>query len=153
MTMTLQQAEWAESWAEHLSGLHLPYRYYGGYGVGPLDGRELPPTNPPQKVSPLEPSEPGYACSSAVSAVLWRAGVLGHQEALDTEELETYGEPGVGQYVSVRVLDTPAIHHCFLMFTLPGRPVRLWAAQVPGTTVGWFTASPDWVAAFNARHP
>lgn len=48
----------------------------------------------------LDTLQPGYDCSSAVSYVLHAGGVLG-TSALDSTGLESYGQPGPGQYVSI----------------------------------------------------
>ena len=48
----------------------------------------------------LNTLEPAYDCSSSVSYVLHWGGVLG-ANALDSTELESYGEPGPGRYVSM----------------------------------------------------
>lgn len=48
----------------------------------------------------LDTREPAYDCSSAVSYVLHGAGVLG-SSALDSTELEDYGAPGPGRYVTI----------------------------------------------------
>jgi hypothetical protein len=48
----------------------------------------------------LDTLQPAYDCSSAVSYLLHWGGVLG-TSALDSTELETYGEPGPGQYISI----------------------------------------------------
>ncbi len=44
--------------------------------------------------------QPAYDCSSAVSFVLHAGGVFGEQ-AEDSTELESYGEPGPGKWVTV----------------------------------------------------
>ena len=51
--------------------------------------------------TPLSQLEPAYDCSSAVSYVLHAGGVLGREYAEDSTELESYGEPGPGRYVSI----------------------------------------------------
>jgi hypothetical protein len=48
----------------------------------------------------LNTLQPGYDCSSAVSYVLHGGGVFG-EYAEDSTELESYGEPGPGKWVSV----------------------------------------------------
>ena len=48
----------------------------------------------------LDTLQPAYDCSSAVSYVLHWGGVLG-TSALDSTALESYGQPGPGQYVSI----------------------------------------------------
>lgn len=50
--------------------------------------------------TPLSALQPAYDCSSAVSFVLHGGGVFG-EYAEDSTELESYGEPGPGRYVSV----------------------------------------------------
>ncbi|HEV3071840.1 MAG TPA: 3D domain-containing protein [Solirubrobacteraceae bacterium] len=49
---------------------------------------------------PLSEVQPAYDCSSAVSFVLHAGGVFGGS-AQDSGELESYGEPGPGQWVTV----------------------------------------------------
>lgn len=48
----------------------------------------------------LDTLQPAYDCSSAVSYVLHAGGVFG-EYAEDSGELESYGEPGPGRYVSI----------------------------------------------------
>jgi hypothetical protein len=48
----------------------------------------------------LDTVQPAYDCSSAVSYLLHGAGALG-TSALDSTELESYGAPGPGRYVSI----------------------------------------------------
>ena len=48
----------------------------------------------------LNTLEPAYDCSSSVSYVLHWGGVLG-ANGLDSTELESYGEPGPGKYISI----------------------------------------------------
>jgi hypothetical protein len=50
--------------------------------------------------TPLSQLQPAYDCSSAASYVLHAGGVFG-QYAEDSTELESYGEPGPGSYVSI----------------------------------------------------
>jgi hypothetical protein len=50
--------------------------------------------------TPLSQLEPAYDCSSAVSYVLHAGGVFGPY-AEDSTELENYGEPGPGRYISI----------------------------------------------------
>ncbi len=51
--------------------------------------------------APLSQLQPAYDCSSAVSYLLYWGGVLGRSYAEDSTELESYGEPGPGRYVSI----------------------------------------------------
>jgi len=48
----------------------------------------------------LNTLQPAYDCSSAVSYVLHAGGVFG-EYAEDSTELESYGEPGPGKYISI----------------------------------------------------
>lgn len=59
------------------------YLYGGGHGVS------------------LSQLQSAYDCSSAVSYVLYAAGVLGGEYAEDSTQLESYGLPGPGKYVSI----------------------------------------------------
>jgi hypothetical protein len=61
---------------------HASYLYGGGHGPS------------------LETLQPAYDCSSSVSYVLHAGGVFG-TEAEDSSELESYGEPGPGKWVTV----------------------------------------------------
>ncbi len=51
--------------------------------------------------TPLSQLEPAYDCSSAVSYVLHAGGVFQGEYAEDSTELESYGDPGPGKYVSI----------------------------------------------------
>jgi len=51
-------------------------------------------------VTSLDSLQPAYDCSSAVSYLLHGGGVLG-TSAVDSTELESYGLPGPGRYVSI----------------------------------------------------
>jgi hypothetical protein len=62
---------------------HAAYLYGGAHGT------------------PLSELQPAYDCSSSVSYLLFSAGVLGREYAEDSTELESYGEPGPGRYVSI----------------------------------------------------
>jgi hypothetical protein len=48
----------------------------------------------------LDTLQPAYDCSSAVSYILHAGGVFGSY-AEDSTELESYGQPGPGQYISI----------------------------------------------------
>jgi 3D (Asp-Asp-Asp) domain-containing protein len=61
---------------------HAAYVYGGGHGPS------------------LNTLQPAYDCSSSVSYVLHGGGVFG-DEAEDSTELESYGEPGPGKWVTV----------------------------------------------------
>ncbi len=50
--------------------------------------------------TPLSELQPAYDCSSAVSFVLHAGGVFG-EYAEDSTQLEGYGDPGPGRYVSI----------------------------------------------------
>jgi hypothetical protein len=59
-----------------------PYIYGGGHGV------------------PLTQLDSGYDCSGATSYILHAAGLLGLY-AEDSTELETFGQPGPGPWITV----------------------------------------------------
>ena len=59
-----------------------PYIYGGGHGV------------------PLSQLDPGYDCSGATSYILHGAGLLGLY-AEDSTQLETFGQPGPGAWITV----------------------------------------------------
>lgn len=150
MTATpLQHAEWTYDHAAKLTARRLPYVFGGGHGVAAVKPEGIPPTNGGVAGGPV-----GLDCSGAASACLWYGGLLDHQEALATPELEAWGTAGPGQYLTLRVLDIEGvIHHCFLEFHLPApRTRRYFMAAVPGTIVGWFELDPTWVAGFHTRH-
>lgn len=62
---------------------HAAYLYGGAHGT------------------PLRELQPAYDCSSAVSYLLYWGGVLGGEYAEDSTELESYGDPGPGRYVTI----------------------------------------------------
>jgi hypothetical protein len=171
---SLERAEWAYHWCDRTAGEQLPYVSGGGHGVR---GSKPFPGIPPTGSGPGTPK--GYDCSGAVSGALWWAGCLEHQEALVTGQFELaelqaerasagltlledpllmieWGEGGAGEFVTVCVLDSRTIHHCFLLFSNLGArfPHKVFMAAVPETTVGWYDeVGPDWISLFNKRHP
>jgi hypothetical protein len=149
-TTEQEHAQWAYTWCEHTNGLKLPYIFGGGHGILAEHPWGIPPTqgqDPEDRI--------GYDCSSTVSGALWYAGVLDGQVALDTEELEDWGEPGRGQYLTVWVIDelSPSgLHHCGLELTLPApRTHRFFVARHTGTVVGWFPDEAFFTEGYNAR--
>ncbi len=162
MTSDQQHAQWLYDWCLLLERERIPYNFAAGHGpIKPVDGpygEWLPPT-----LGKTPDTGPGYDCGSYAYSCLWRAGLAGDQfkEVPGTTQLEDWALSGVGRYVTLRVFDglLPVlngfwIEHCFLQVTGlgPERPDALFAAQYPGTICGKFTASPEWVDAFHARH-
>jgi hypothetical protein len=102
----------------------------------------------------LDTLQPAYDCSSAVSYLLHGAGALG-AGALDSTELESYGAPGPGRYVSIYA---NAAHTFMYVAGLRFDTVEA-AAYDTGPNTGkpgprWRVsgAVPDW-AAWTVRHP
>ena len=60
----------------------------------------LPYPEPDQHYGTLARLWPAYDCSGATSLVLYAAGLLG-PTALDSTELESYGQPGPGRWITV----------------------------------------------------
>jgi len=102
----------------------------------------------------LDALQPAYDCSSAVSYLLHWGGVLG-ASALDSTELESYGAPGPGRYVTIYA---NAAHAFIYIAGLrldtvedpaydsgpnSGKPGARW--RVSATVPGW--------AAWTVRHP
>lgn len=99
-----------------------PYTFGGGHGS------HFQPSGNPM----------GYDCSGWVSTILHHAGILGHSEALGTHELEDWGLPGEGQFMTVWVINVPGLEHTFIEFKLPAHPSKRWsAANHTGTVCGW----------------
>jgi hypothetical protein len=105
--------------------------------------------------TPLSQLQAAYDCSSAVSYLLYAAGMLGREYAEDSTELESYGEPGPGRYVSIYAnaahafifiaglrFDTVEAHE-FDSGPNSGKPGPRWRVY-PGV--------PEW-ATWTVRHP
>jgi 3D (Asp-Asp-Asp) domain-containing protein len=60
----------------------------------------LPYPEPDQHYGTLAQLWPAYDCSGATSLVLYAAGLLG-PTALDSTELENYGQPGPGHWITI----------------------------------------------------
>jgi 3D (Asp-Asp-Asp) domain-containing protein len=60
----------------------------------------LPYPQPDQHYGSLTQLWPAYDCSGATSLLLYAAGLLG-STALDSTELESYGQPGPGRWITV----------------------------------------------------
>jgi hypothetical protein len=104
--------------------------------------------------TPLSQLEPAYDCSSAVSYVLHAGGVFGLY-AEDSTELESYGDPGPGRYVSIYA---NAAHAFMYVGGLRFDTVEA-AAYDSGPNSGksgprWrvYAGVPDW-ATWTVRHP
>jgi hypothetical protein len=102
----------------------------------------------------LDTLQPAYDCSSAVSYLLHGGGVLG-ASARDSTELETYGLPGPGRYVSIYANAA----HTFMYVAGLRMDTVFDAAYDSGPNAGkpgprWRLSPtvPDW-AAWTVRHP
>jgi len=104
--------------------------------------------------APLSQLQPAYDCSSAVSYVLHAGGVFG-EYAEDSTELESYGEPGPGRYVSIYA----NAGHAFMYVA----GLRFDTVEAPAYDSGpnsgkpgpkWRVSAsvPDW-ASWTVRHP
>ena len=102
----------------------------------------------------LDTLQRAYDCSSAVSYLLRAGGVLG-SSALDSTELENYGLPGPGRYVSIYANAA----HAFMYVA----GLRLDTVEAPAFDTGpnsgkpgarWrvYPSVPDW-ATWTVRHP
>jgi len=98
--------------------------------------------------------EPAYDCSSAVSYVLHAGGVFG-QYAEDSTELESYGEPGPGRYVSIYANSAHAFMYVAgLRFDTVEDPAYDTGPNSgkPGPKWRVSASVPDW-ASWTVRHP
>lgn len=103
-------------WADHQ---HYPYVFAGGHPG-------------------FKASKGGYDCSGWVSAILDAGGILGHPEALGTHELEHWGLPGPGQYMTVWVRNGGGVEHTFIEFRIPKHLDLRWSvAPHTGDVCGW----------------
>jgi hypothetical protein len=119
--------------AKHIASLKIPYVWGAGHGP------DLDDYNP----------NGGFDCSSGVSIVLHRAGMLGDR-ALVSGDLAKWGDPGKGRQMTVYA----NVNHVFLVFDLPGKKPQAWEFAHHGT-VGGFTSradNPNFAAGFTARH-
>ncbi len=104
--------------------------------------------------TPLSQLEPAYDCSSAVSYVLHAGGVFG-ESAEDSAELESYGEPGPGQYVSIYADASHAFMYVAgLRFDTVEDPAYNSGPNSgkPGPKWRVSASIPDW-ATWTVRHP
>jgi hypothetical protein len=102
----------------------------------------------------LDTLEPAYDCSSAVSYLLHAGGVLG-ASALDSTELEGYGLPGPGRYVSIYANAAHTfIYVAGLRFDTVEDPAYDSGPNsgIPGPRWRVSPSVPDW-AAWTVRHP
>lgn len=121
--------------ANRISG--AAYLYGAGHGV------------------PLAVRQPAYDCSSAVSYLLWAAGLLGSEYAEDSTELESYGDPGPGKYISIYTNAGHAfIYVAGLRFDTVEDPAYDSGpnAGKPGPRWRVYPGVPGW-ASWTVRHP
>ena len=137
--------------------ISYPYSYGGGHCVAAM---QVPP-GPGSCAGNEENGGPGYDCSSATSFVLWGGG-LGQSllggEVDASGALESVGQPGAGQWVTIYAGESGGQGHAFIevagvvLDTVPGQPIT-----PPGTGPRWQPAAE--VAfelahgSFVARHP
>ncbi len=130
-TPPLERAIWLFNEFARLTAHQFPYVYGGGHGVAPVAHETFPPTK-------------GEDCSAWQSAGLWHAGMLGSGSikntslAPGTEELEGWGEAGIGRYYTLYVRDDATVHHCVGRFTFPNQDSLFTAANKTGTLCGFF---------------
>lgn len=104
---------------------------------------------------PLSEVQPAYDCSSAVSYLLWAAGLLEGEYAKDSTELESYGDPGPGQYVTIYTNASHAfIYVAGLRFDTVYDPAFDTGPNSGRSGPRWrvYPAVPDW-ASWTVRHP
>ncbi len=149
MSTALQHAEWAYSHANVLDSSKYPYQFGGGHPTPHLPWVKLDP------VTFQVVAAKGPDCSGGISNILWYAGVLEGQVALDTWHLAKWGSAGKGEFVTVWAVNTSVIQHAVMEFHVPGKPHHWWAATHTGGIVGW-QAYDGWDPAsvgYVARHP
>jgi len=113
------------------------YLYGGGHGV------------------PLSQVQPAYDCSSAVSYLLYAAGLLEGEYAEDSTRLASYGDPGPGKFVSIYANAAHAfIYVGGLRFDTVEDPAYDEGpnAGKPGPRWRVYAGVPDW-ASWTVRHP
>jgi len=137
--------------------ISYPYSYAGGHSPASMRVPPGPNTDPGQQ----ENGGPGYDCSSAVSFVLWGAGLgqslLGGQVD-DSWTLMGLGQPGVGQWVTIYAGTSGGQGHTFIKVagivldtvhgsaTTPGGTGPRWQ---PASEISYELAS----GSFVTRHP
>jgi hypothetical protein len=121
-----------------LATKHIPYAYGGGHNASIIRSPPL-----------IRPGPPGYDCSSWTSRILEAGKLLGGR-VLDTHELELWGKPGPGKWMTMWVDDSDGVDHCFLEFHSSWRFQHRWSqAAHTGTICGWLTAD---TTGFHPRH-
>jgi hypothetical protein len=137
--------------------ISYPYSYAGGHSPASMRVPPGPNADPGQQ----ENGGPGYDCSSAVSFVLWGAGLgqslLGGQVD-DSWTLMGVGQPGVGQWVTIYAGTSGGQGHTFIKVagivldtvhgsaTTPGGTGPRWQ---PASEISYELAS----GSFVTRHP
>ena len=137
--------------------ISYPYSYAGGHSPASMRVPPGPNADPGQQ----ENGGPGYDCSSAVSFVLWGAGLgqslLGGQVD-DSWTLMGVGQPGVGQWVTIYAGTSGGQGHTFIEVagivldtvhgsaTTPGGTGPRWQ---PASEISYELAS----GSFVTRHP
>lgn len=116
---------------------HAGYLYGGAHGT------------------PLSQLQPAYDCSSAVSYLLYWAGLLEGDYAEDSTDLEAYGLPGPGRWISIYA---NAVHTFIFVGGVRFDTVytKLWDwgpnSERPGPRWRVYPGVPDW-SRWVVRHP
>jgi hypothetical protein len=108
-----------------------PYLYGGGHGL------------------PLDEVAPAYDCSSSIDHMLWSAGVMQVSDDATSTDLESFGQPGPGRWVTIYA----SADHAFMYVAgLRWDTHNAAGPQDGGTGIGWhpLVRSAD---GFVARHP
>jgi hypothetical protein len=108
-----------------------PYVYGGGHGI------------------PLSEIAPSYDCSSSVEHLLYGGGLLPVTYSAASSELESFGLPGAGRWVTIYA----SPEHVFMY--VAGLRWDTWNAAGPGdgsAGIGWHPLVRS-AAGFVARHP
>jgi len=125
-----------------------PYVYGGGHN------KDFAPSRGVEGDEPATGPE-GLDCSGFFCYIAHRVGWLDADFPLNTEALESWGDPGRGEFFTLHVIDIPnVIHHCILEFELPEHLSKHYiAARFTGTTIQWYpTDTGPWlVEGYNAR--
>jgi hypothetical protein len=98
---------------------------------------------------PLSQIAPSYDCSSSVDHILYGAGLLPVASTPTSGELESFGQPGPGHWVTLYA----NAGHVFMY--VAGLRWDTWNAAGPGdgsSGIGWHPLVRD-AAGFMARHP
>jgi hypothetical protein len=87
----------------------------------------------------------GYDCDGWISDILRHGLLLESSVAMvindnkDEPQVEDWGEPGEGKFMTIWYINQPELQHCFLEFKIPGEEQYRWSmAAHTGTICGWY---------------